>query len=122
MISEHLGKPLDHCKWNQSQFMSVVIVPILNARSTNLQVSQTVGILPPDATTLSHRKHIVALAAKHALPAVYQFWEFVEASGFLCYGTNIVDVNRRGVSPLRTALETPSMAFNVVRCRQEVRF
>ena len=59
-------------------------------------------ILPPDAT-LTHRKLIVALAAKHALPAVYPFREFVKAGGLLCYGTNIVDVWRRGVSPLRTA-------------------
>jgi hypothetical protein len=92
--------------------MPVVIVPILNARSPNLPVSPVGGlILPPDDATLSHRKLIVALAAKHALPAVYQFREFVKAGSLLCYGTNIVDVYRRGVSPLRTALETPSTAF-----------
>ena len=51
--------------------------------------------MPSPMLFLEHR-HIVALAAKHRLPAMYNAREFVEAGGMIAYGANIDDLNRRG--------------------------
>jgi putative ABC transport system substrate-binding protein len=42
-------------------------------------------ITPPDFVTLRHRAPIIALAAKHRLPAVYWRREFVDAGGLMFY-------------------------------------
>ena len=39
----------------------------------------------------SKREHLVALAAEHAMPATYEFREFVEARGLMSYGTGLSD-------------------------------
>ena len=39
----------------------------------------------------SKREHLVALAAEHAMPATYEFREFVEAGGLMSYGTVLSD-------------------------------
>jgi hypothetical protein len=43
----------------------------------------------------AHRDRIVALAARHRLPALYEFRDFVEAGGFMCYGPDNRDVYHR---------------------------
>jgi putative ABC transport system substrate-binding protein len=37
---------------------------------------------------------IVALAARHAVPAIYQWREFPAIGGLMSYGTNLVDAYR----------------------------
>jgi putative ABC transport system substrate-binding protein len=44
---------------------------------------------------LLNRELIVALAAKHRLPAIYPLRPFVSAGGLICYGPDIVDQHRR---------------------------
>ena len=49
-------------------------------------------LLPPDATTLTHRDLVIALAARHHLPAMYAFRAFVIAGGLMYYGTDQLDM------------------------------
>ena len=55
-------------------------------------------VLPPDATTIVHRDLIIALAARHRLPAVYAARLFVAAGGLMSYGTDQVDMFRQAAS------------------------
>ena len=55
-------------------------------------------LLPPDATTILHRDLIIALAARHRLPAVYAARFFVAAGGLMSYGTDQVDMFRQAAS------------------------
>jgi putative ABC transport system substrate-binding protein len=43
----------------------------------------------------SERRRIADLAAKHRLPAVYHWKEYVEAGGLMSYGTDLADGFRR---------------------------
>jgi putative ABC transport system substrate-binding protein len=65
-----------------------------------------------------HRDLIIALAARHRLPAVYAFRFFVAAGGLMSYGTNQVEVWRqaasyvdrilRGAKPADLPVQAPS--------------
>ena len=43
----------------------------------------------------SRRGLITALAARHAIPAIYEFREFAEAGGLISYGTSLVEAYRQ---------------------------
>ena len=55
-------------------------------------------ILPPDAMTAVHRDLIIALAARHRLPAVYSARFWVVAGGLMSYGTDQVVMFRQTAS------------------------
>jgi putative ABC transport system substrate-binding protein len=52
-------------------------------------------LVATDPFFLSRRDQLVALAARHAVPTMYQFREFAMANGLISYGTNINDAYRR---------------------------
>jgi putative ABC transport system substrate-binding protein len=43
----------------------------------------------------THRKHIIARATRHALPAMYHFREYPIDGGLISYGVDIVDAYRQ---------------------------
>src|SRR6516225_1759478 len=55
-------------------------------------------VLIPDVTTTVHRNLIIALAARHRVPAVHFSRIFVTAGGLMSYGTDLVDMFRQAAS------------------------
>jgi putative ABC transport system substrate-binding protein len=62
---------------------------------TNLAGGQNDGLyFLPDVTTLGLREEIVALVARHRLPATYWHSSFVKIGGLACYGPDQADLFR----------------------------
>ena len=55
-------------------------------------------VVIPDIAALVHRDLIIALAARHRLPAVYNSRIFVAAGGLMSYGNDFVDMFRQAAS------------------------
>jgi putative ABC transport system substrate-binding protein len=55
-------------------------------------------VVLPDLFNATNRQSIIALAARHRLPAVYPFRYFVTSGGLMSYGTELLDTYRRAAS------------------------
>jgi putative ABC transport system substrate-binding protein len=55
-------------------------------------------IVAPSALGIGHRDLIVALAARHHLPAIYPYPLFARSGGFISYGVDSADLYRRAAS------------------------
>ena len=51
-------------------------------------------VIGPDVFFTSQREQLAALALRHAVPAIYQYREFVAAGGLISYGAEITDAYR----------------------------
>jgi len=49
-------------------------------------------MVAPDPFLFDRREHVVALAASHAIPAMYFAREFSESGGLVSYGTSLAEV------------------------------
>jgi putative tryptophan/tyrosine transport system substrate-binding protein len=84
-------------------------------------------LLPPDTTTILHRDLIIALTARHRLPAVYSLRVFVEAGGLMSYGTDQVEIFRqaasyvdrimRGAKPADLPVQAPTKFETVINLK-----
>ena len=84
-------------------------------------------IMPPDATAITHRDLVIALAARHRLPAVYALKLFVAAGGLMSYGTDqnemfrlaasYVDRILRGDKPADLPVQAPTKFETTVNLR-----
>jgi putative ABC transport system substrate-binding protein len=52
-------------------------------------------LVSADAFFNSRRDQIVALAARHAIPTIYEFRQFVTVGGFISYGTSLTEGYRQ---------------------------
>jgi putative ABC transport system substrate-binding protein len=77
------------------------------------------GLLcPPETFITAHRDLVIALAAKHRLPAVYAWRYFVTDGGLMSYSIDLVDVYQqsasyidrilRGANPADLPVQTPT--------------
>jgi putative tryptophan/tyrosine transport system substrate-binding protein len=81
-------------------------------------------LVPPDLTAVLHRDLIIALAARHRLPAVYQARFWVAAGGLMSYGTDrtaafrqsayYVDRILRGAQPTDLPVQAPTKFETVI--------
>src|SRR5262252_2626925 len=55
-------------------------------------------VVLPDLFNATNRQSIIALAARHRLPAVYPFRYFVTSGGLMSYGTELLDTYRQAAA------------------------
>jgi putative tryptophan/tyrosine transport system substrate-binding protein len=59
------------------------------------QLTGAALIVAADPFFIAHRDYIVALAARHAIPAIYPVRDFAVAGGIMSYGTDFADSYRQ---------------------------
>ena len=60
---------------------------------------QNAGLMVlPDISMTNYREVIVALAARHRVPAIYPFRYFAVSGGLMSYGTDLAEVSLRAAS------------------------
>jgi putative ABC transport system substrate-binding protein len=84
-------------------------------------------LLPPDTNTNTHRDLLIALAARHRLPAVYSDRLFVVAGGLMCYSIDRADQFRaaatyvdrilRGAKPADLPVQVPTKYETVINLK-----
>jgi putative ABC transport system substrate-binding protein len=79
------GMPLYVLKAGSEREFETAFAPLTQLGVSALFVS-------PDAYFISRREDLVALAARHAVPAIYEWREFVTAGGLISYGTSLTGV------------------------------
>jgi putative tryptophan/tyrosine transport system substrate-binding protein len=92
-------------------------------------VSERAQALLVFASPLLHRdrSRIMELAAKHRLPAIYQWREHAEEGGLMAYGSNLAELSRRmaayvdrilkGARPAELPVEQPTVYELVINLR-----
>jgi putative ABC transport system substrate-binding protein len=61
------------------------------------QLQASALVVDPDAFFGTRREQIVALASRHAVPAIYEWHEAAAAGGLISYGASIASVYYQGV-------------------------
>jgi putative ABC transport system substrate-binding protein len=84
-------------------------------------------VVVTDPLTWTQRREIIALAAKHRLPAVYELREYVNLGGLVSYGPSLVDMARRaavfvdkilkGANPSTLPVEQPTSLELVISAK-----
>jgi putative ABC transport system substrate-binding protein len=101
----------------------------IDAAFASLADLQAGGLLvgDPTYTPLGRREQIVALAARYAVPTIYDWREYVADGGLISYGTNWADIYRnlgtyvgkilKGAKPADLPVEQPSKFELVVNLK-----
>ena len=113
--------------------IEVIPAPVVNAEEIERSIESFArmpngGLLAPnDSTVEANRDVVIALAARHRLPAVYAFRDFVTAGGLMYYGTDLithfrqaasyVDRILRGANPADLPVEAPTKYETVLNLK-----
>jgi putative tryptophan/tyrosine transport system substrate-binding protein len=75
--------------------MGVTSLVDIDAAFATMAKEQVGGLLVPNSTLFTNsREHLVSLAARYAIPAAYEYPEFVTAGGLFSYGSSNSDSYR----------------------------
>jgi putative tryptophan/tyrosine transport system substrate-binding protein len=90
------------CRWRHapSENKSLLQKRPTNATQTAPSRSLVQGgagalLIPAEPLFISRREQLVRLAARYAVPAIYEIREFVAAGGLMSYGVNAADAYRQ---------------------------
>jgi putative ABC transport system substrate-binding protein len=99
----------------------------IDAAFASLVDRQAGGLLVGSPTYLGHREQIVALAARYAVPTIYDWREYVAAGGLISYATSLTDSYRnvgtyvgkilKGAKPADLPVERPTRFELVVNLK-----
>jgi ABC-type uncharacterized transport system substrate-binding protein len=85
--------------------LGIEVVPInirdageIERAVANFARSANGGLIATGGQTTAHLQLIVALAARHRLPAVYPYRFFVSGGGLVSYGPDLIDQHRRAAA------------------------
>jgi putative ABC transport system substrate-binding protein len=97
------------------------------AFATILQRGVSAVLVAGDALFINRRDQIISLAARYAVPAIYNLREYTQAGGLMSYGADILDIYRlagvyvgrilRGVKPTDLPIMLPTKFPLVINLR-----
>jgi len=103
--------------------LATIMAPATNGHEIESAIVKGVGpggglVVLPDNLTVAHRKEIAGVAAKHRVPAIYPFREFVQTGGLMSLGIDVADQCRqaaeyveripKGVRPADLPVQAPN--------------
>jgi putative tryptophan/tyrosine transport system substrate-binding protein len=97
------------------------------AFATILQQGAGAVLVAGDALFINRHAQIISLAARHAVPAIYNLREYAQAGGLVSYGADILDIYRqagvyagrilRGVKPADLPIMLPTKFVLVINLK-----
>jgi ABC-type uncharacterized transport system substrate-binding protein len=86
--ADAIGKRVTILKASRDEEIDAAFATLVQMRAEALLVAA-------DPFFNSRRERVIAMAAKHSIPAVYEWREFALAGGLMSYGTSLVEAYRQ---------------------------
>jgi putative tryptophan/tyrosine transport system substrate-binding protein len=90
-----IGQQLRILNASTESDVDAAFVSLVEQRADALLVGNDALLVGNDVFFTNRREQIVALAARHAVPAIYAFRSFAEGGGLMSYSTSLVEVYRQ---------------------------